>query len=99
MSLCSVNDVHGLIAALGGGREVFPRTKQPRRQFDLHADSVRAAKPAAGGGGNPDRVGDDSLDDGDVWKHYKWVAVAQVPYFIWVSIASVLQLSITLWNW
>ena len=33
------------------------------------------------------------------WKHYRWVAVAQVPYFIWVSIATVLQLSITWQNW
>jgi tryptophan-rich sensory protein len=32
-----------------------------------------------------------------IWKHYKWVAVAQIPYFVWVSIATVLQLSIT-WN-
>ena len=28
-----------------------------------------------------------------------WVAVAQVPYFLWVSIATVLQLSITWMNW
>lgn len=34
-----------------------------------------------------------------VWKHYKRIALAQVPYFVWVSIATVLQLSITLWNW
>jgi tryptophan-rich sensory protein len=34
-----------------------------------------------------------------VWKHHKWVAVAQVPYFVWVSIATVLQLSITAMNW
>ena len=33
------------------------------------------------------------------WKHYRWVAVAQVPYFVWVSLATVLQLSITWWNW
>ena len=31
--------------------------------------------------------------------HYRWVAVAQVPYLIWVSIATVLQLSITGMNW
>jgi translocator protein len=29
---------------------------------------------------------------------YKWVAVAQVPYFVWVSIATSLQLSITWMN-
>ena len=34
-----------------------------------------------------------------IWKHYRWVAVAQVPYLIWVSIATVLQLSITWMNW
>lgn len=33
-----------------------------------------------------------------VWPHYRWVAVAQVPYLVWVSIATVLQLSITVWN-
>ncbi len=32
-----------------------------------------------------------------IWKHYKWVALAQVPYLVWVSIATFLQLSIT-WN-
>jgi len=34
-----------------------------------------------------------------VWRHYRWVAVAQIPYLIWVSVASVLQLSITASNW
>jgi len=34
-----------------------------------------------------------------IWKHHKCVAVAQVPYFVWVSIATVLQLSITWSNW
>jgi translocator protein len=33
------------------------------------------------------------------WKHYRWVAVAQVPYLIWVSIATVLQVLITWMNW
>src|SRR4051812_6460733 len=36
---------------------------------------------------------------GAVRRHYRWVAVAQVPYLIWVSIATVLQLSITWMNW
>jgi tryptophan-rich sensory protein len=31
-------------------------------------------------------------------KHYRWIAVAQVPYLIWVSIATVLQLYITFRN-
>jgi len=34
-----------------------------------------------------------------IWKHHKWVGVAQVPYFVWVSLATVLQLSITAMNW
>ncbi len=32
-----------------------------------------------------------------IWKHYRWVAIAQVPYFVWVTIATLLQLSIS-WN-
>lgn len=34
-----------------------------------------------------------------VWRHYKLVSLAQIPYFVWVSLATVLQLSITLMNW
>lgn len=34
-----------------------------------------------------------------VWSHYRWIAAAQVPYFVWVSIATVIQLSITWMNW
>jgi tryptophan-rich sensory protein len=34
-----------------------------------------------------------------VWRHSRWVALAQVPYGVWVSIATVLQLSITWMNW
>ena len=34
-----------------------------------------------------------------VWRHHRWVALAQMPYFIWVSSATVLQLSITAMNW
>jgi len=34
-----------------------------------------------------------------VWKHSRWVAAAQLPYLVWVSIATILQLSITAWNW
>jgi tryptophan-rich sensory protein len=33
-----------------------------------------------------------------VWPHNRVVAAAQVPYFVWVSIATVLQLSITWMN-
>ncbi|MBB3205809.1 tryptophan-rich sensory protein [Rhodopirellula rubra] len=33
-----------------------------------------------------------------IWKHHRWVAIAQVPYLIWVSLATILQLSITWWN-
>ena len=34
-----------------------------------------------------------------IWPHYRWVAVTQGPYFVWVSLATVLQLSITWMNW
>ena len=34
-----------------------------------------------------------------IWRHHRWVALAQIPYFVWVSVASVLQLSITWSNW
>jgi translocator protein len=32
------------------------------------------------------------------WPVYRWVAVAQVPYFVWVSTATVIQVSITAMN-
>jgi len=32
-----------------------------------------------------------------IWRQYRWVCLAQIPYFVWVSLATVLQLSIT-WN-
>jgi len=34
-----------------------------------------------------------------VWPHSRSVAVAQGPYFVWVSVATALQLSITAMNW
>ena len=34
-----------------------------------------------------------------IWRHYRWVAVAQVPYLLWVATATVLQLSIMVMNW
>ena len=34
-----------------------------------------------------------------IWKYQPLVTFAQGPYFIWVSIATVLQLSITAANW
>ena len=33
-----------------------------------------------------------------IWQQYRWVAVAQIPYLVWVSIATMLQISITLRN-
>jgi tryptophan-rich sensory protein len=33
-----------------------------------------------------------------IWSRHRWVAIAQVPYLVWVSIATVLQLSITVMN-
>ena len=32
------------------------------------------------------------------WQVYRWVAVAQAPYFLWVSTATVIQVSITAMN-
>ncbi len=29
-----------------------------------------------------------------VWPHYKWVGAAQVPYLVWASSATVIQVSI-----
>jgi benzodiazapine receptor len=34
-----------------------------------------------------------------IWKHSRWVALAQLPYLTWVSIATYLQIYITLMNW
>ena len=34
-----------------------------------------------------------------VWPHYRLVAIAQAPYLVWVSIATVLQVSIAAMNW
>jgi tryptophan-rich sensory protein len=34
-----------------------------------------------------------------IWQHNKWVSLAQVPYFIWVTLATVLQMNITWMNW
>jgi translocator protein len=33
-----------------------------------------------------------------IWPHYRAIAIAQVPYLVWVSVATVLQLSITWMN-
>jgi len=35
----------------------------------------------------------------DIWPLHRWVAIVQVPYFAWMSIATVLQLLITAMNW
>ncbi len=34
-----------------------------------------------------------------IWPHHRWIAFAQTPYLIWVTIASVLQFIITWSNW
>lgn len=34
-----------------------------------------------------------------VWKKYRWVALANIPYLVWVSFATVLQLTVTYLNW
>lgn len=33
-----------------------------------------------------------------VWKKYRWVAIANIPYLLWVSFATVLQLTILTLN-
>lgn len=33
-----------------------------------------------------------------IWKKYRWVALANIPYLAWVSFATVLQLTITYLN-
>lgn len=33
-----------------------------------------------------------------IWKKYKWVALANIPYLAWVSFATILQLTITYLN-
>jgi tryptophan-rich sensory protein len=33
-----------------------------------------------------------------IGRHHRWVAIAQGPYFVWVSLATVLQLSMTWLN-
>lgn len=33
-----------------------------------------------------------------VWRHARWVALAQVPDFVWVALATVLQFSILAMN-
>lgn len=33
-----------------------------------------------------------------IWPHHRWVAMAQVPYLLWVLIATILQWSITWLN-
>ena len=30
-----------------------------------------------------------------IWPHHRWIAFAQIPYLVWVTIASVLQFTIT----
>lgn len=34
-----------------------------------------------------------------IWNRYKWIALAQLPYFVWVSLATILQIEITWRNW
>jgi tryptophan-rich sensory protein len=34
-----------------------------------------------------------------IWPHMRWVAMVNIPYLLWVSFATVLQLTITYLNW
>ncbi|MBY0229540.1 MAG: tryptophan-rich sensory protein [Gemmataceae bacterium] len=33
-----------------------------------------------------------------VWPHHRWVALAQLPYLAWISVALVIQVCIFAWN-
>ena len=35
---------------------------------------------------------------GMIWRYHRWVAIVQIPYLIWVAIATCLQLAITQMN-
>ena len=35
---------------------------------------------------------------GMIWRYYRWVAIVQVPYLVWVAIATTLQLAIMQMN-
>ncbi len=34
-----------------------------------------------------------------VWPHNRWIAAVQGPYLVWISIATMLQMSIAVMNW
>lgn len=34
-----------------------------------------------------------------IWPHMRWVALVNIPYLVWVSFATVVQLTITYLNW
>lgn len=34
-----------------------------------------------------------------IWPHRRWITYMQIPYLLWVSFATVLQLTITTLNW
>ncbi len=34
-----------------------------------------------------------------IWPHARWVALANIPYLLWVIFATILQLTITWMNW
>jgi len=34
-----------------------------------------------------------------IWPRARWVAIMNIPYLVWVCIATVLQISVTILNW
>ncbi len=34
-----------------------------------------------------------------IWPHRRWVALVNIPYLLWVSFATVLQITVTYLNW
>ena len=75
----------------GGGRDVQPRLRQ-RDSFDkiAPAETSDLFLPQL-----PKVIIGTMIV---VWPHYRWIAVTQLPYLLWVSLATVLQLSITWMN-
>jgi translocator protein len=52
-----------------------------------------------GGGGHRDRAGYFVWCMVAVWRYNRWVALVQVPLFVWDSVATVLHQSIMAMNW
>ena len=88
-----------------GRRSKIPRSvcssfcDQPGREHRVHADLLRTEKRAVGDGRHRDRLGHDHLV---CFCHTSPLPMGRLgsgPYFVWVSTASILQMSILAMNW